>query len=86
MTNPPISPLVADLISASLAITHDTTNRLIESLQSTIADAVAHRRAVEAGVSALLGGDHMPNPAAIERAVFTPDPRLVAHYRQEAAG
>jgi len=79
----PISPLVAELISAQLSMTHDTTNRLIENLQATIADADAHRLAVEYEVERLLDGDFMPTPDAIRRAVFAPCADLVARFREE---
>lgn len=76
--------LIAGLVAASFSASRETADRLIENLQATIADAEAHRQAVEHGVAELLGGDHMPSAAAIQRAVFCPDPALVAYYRQEA--
>lgn len=82
---PPISPLVAELITASLSMTHDTTNRLIDNLNATIADADAHRAAVEYEVRQLLDGDFMPSPDAIRRAVYAPDPALVARFREESS-
>ncbi|WP_426513141.1 hypothetical protein ACPPVO_22445 [Dactylosporangium sp. McL0621] len=75
--------LTADLVGAMFTASRDTTDHLIANLQATIADAEAHRQAVEHAVRDLLAGDHMPSPDAIRRAVFTPPAELVDHYRQE---
>jgi hypothetical protein len=75
--------LIADLVTASFAASRETTDRLVENLQATIAAAEAHRQAVEHGIAGLLAGDHVPSAAAIHRAVFVPDSALVAYYRQE---
>lgn len=82
VAEPPFSPLIADIISAVMAMTHDTTNRLIDSLTAQLADAHARAAAVEAGVLALIYGDYAPTTAAIERALF-PSAELVARYRND---
>lgn len=76
--------LIPTLVGAMFAESRTTTDRLVENLQATIADGDAHRQAVEHGVAGLFGGDHLPSEAAIHRAVFAPDPALVAYYRQES--
>jgi hypothetical protein len=78
----PISPMVAELITASLSMTHDATNSLVDSLTEQLAESQASEAAIRAGVLGLLDGPYMPTPAAIERALY-PSRALVAHFRTE---
>ena len=80
MTDTPILPLVAEVISASLAQTHAVTGTLIDSLMAQLDDAQARRQAVEYAVERLIGGDYMPTPAAIRRALH-PSDEVVARWR-----
>lgn len=77
----PFSPLVADILSAQVAMTADTTNALIETLQRQLADAHAREAAVEAGIERLLDGPYAPSESAIRRALY-PTPSFVDQFRQ----
>ncbi len=77
----PISPLVADLITASLSMTHDTTTRLIDSLTEQLDTAHARADAVESGILALLTGPYAPSTTAIERALY-PSDNIVDLFRK----
>jgi hypothetical protein len=76
--------LAGALTMAILAESRDTTDRLIAVMREQIATAEAHRKAVEHGVSRLLGEDYTPFEAAIRAAVFCPPQALIDHYRQES--
>jgi hypothetical protein len=82
MSDTRISPLVADIISAGVAITNDTTNRLIDSLTERATEAEACVNAIRDGVEALLAGPYAPSPAAIRRALYPADD-VVARYRED---
>lgn len=61
------------LVSAMLAQTYDTTNRLVDSLRhSWIVERTANE-IIRAQVLALVVGDYMPTPKAI-LAALVPDP------------
>lgn len=81
--NAPISPLVADLITASLSVTHQTTDRLVDSLTAQLADREAELAAIRWSVGELLAGDYMPMPWAIQRALH-PSAELVDRFREVA--
>lgn len=83
-TDTPISPLVAELLSASLSITHDTTNRLIDSLTTQLADAHAELGTIRHDVTRLADGNYMPTPAAIGRALW-PAARRIQMFREAGA-
>lgn len=78
----PFSPLIADIITAQLSMTHAVTEPLIDSLMNQVADANAREDAVRAGVEALLGGRYMPTPDAIRNALY-PSTEFVARFRKE---
>jgi hypothetical protein len=80
---PPVSPLVADLIGASLQQTHATANYLIDSLTAQLAERDAKLAAIRAGVMDLIDGDWMPTPAAIQRALY-PGAGDIDAYREGA--
>jgi endonuclease III len=79
----PFSPLVAEVISASMAHTHAVTNALIESLTERAETAEAELDAIRSQVHQLLSGEYMPTPNAIQRALY-PDEATVAAFREEA--
>lgn len=81
MSDQPISPLVATLISASLADTFATGRALTDSLTEQTESQAAHIDAIRGGIHELLSGPYMPTPDAIRRALY-PSPELVDHYRQ----
>jgi len=81
-TESPISPLVADLISASLAQTHSVTNSLIDSLTEQAASSRAEVDAIRTRITALLSGPYQPSPAAIEAALWPTD-EFVEHFRTD---
>lgn len=83
MTNstPPISPLVAELITASLTRTQQVTNQVIENLEAMNADLRAELSAVREEVLALLDGRYMPMPEAIRRALY-PSRAAIASRRE----
>lgn len=66
----PFSPLVADLMQASLTQTHAVTNSVIDNLTERAELAEATLAAIRTAVLDLVGGDFMPTPAAIERALY----------------
>jgi hypothetical protein len=72
------SPLVADVISASLSMTHQVTDQLIESLTKQVADLTAELEAVRIGVHDLVGGRYMPTPIAILGALYPSDAAIDA--------
>ncbi len=80
--NLPMSPLVADIITASLTQTQQVTTRVIDGLQADNADLRAELAAVRDGVTHLLSGPYMPMPGAIERALY-PGKDAIAAYREE---
>jgi hypothetical protein len=83
-TDPPFSPLLADIFTRMFEDSAFTTNALIEGLQRQVDDYRCELAAVREGVARLLGGPYQPSTDAIERAVFNPDPRLVAKHRDPA--
>lgn len=76
----PISPLVADLMSASLAQTHAVTNSVIDNLTERAELAEATLTAIMVGVDELLDGDYMPTSDAIRRAML-PSRATVDRFR-----
>lgn len=80
----PISPLVAQVITASFEMTRQTSDRLIESLTTQNADLCAELDAVRAGIGALLDGPYQPSGAAIYRAMY-PSPDFVDLFREAGA-
>lgn len=83
MSDQPISPLVAELVSHNVASLARTTNALIDSLTSNLADREAELAAIRHGVSALFDGPFQPSQAAVMAAVLTPNYDLIAYYREE---
>lgn len=66
----PISPLVAELMTASLTMSHNTTNTYIDIIESQLKATRAELDAVRAGVNDLISGPWMPTPAAIRSALY----------------
>ncbi len=77
----PFSPLVADIITAQFALTANTTNALIESLEAQLAEVRAREAAVQDRILDLVSGPWMPNPNAIKVALF-PSAEVVNQYRK----
>jgi hypothetical protein len=79
-----ISPLVADIMQASLKMTHDVNDRLIASLQAQVAELRAREKAVEHGVTKLLSGPWMPTPDALIAALYPSAEYVKAFYDEDA--
>jgi hypothetical protein len=77
----PFSPLLAQVLTAQQEMTHAATNAVIDGLTEDLARTRATLAAVRDGVVALIDGDVMPTPRAIERALWPTD-EVVAHYRR----
>ena len=78
-----ISPLVAQIITASLTATQHATNNVVENLTYRLAEAHARELAVEKGILALLQGPYAPSTLEIERALF-PRRELIEHFMAKA--
>jgi hypothetical protein len=65
-----ISPLVAQIMTASLAVTHHVTDMVIDNLRTRLAYAEARAAAVEHAILGLIAGPYTPSPWFIERALF----------------
>lgn len=78
---PPISLLMADIVSSMFAASAATTNTLLDLRQATIDDLEAERYAIRTGVQRLLELPYMPWPDAFAHAVFYPDPALTDEYK-----
>lgn len=74
--NVAISPLVAQLMTASMSQTAATTNAVIDSLTEQRDRAEAELAAIRADVESLLTGPYMPMPDAIWRALNPSDERI----------
>jgi hypothetical protein len=79
---PPISPLMADIVTSLFDQSHATTNRIIENLEKQLDDARATLDAVENGILALVSGPYMPTPGAITGALYPPAD-IVDRYRKD---
>ncbi len=77
----PFSPLVADIISASFAMTASTANALIDSLTRQNADLRARQAAVEAQFAELLDRPYAPSESAIRAALYPP-PEFIDLFRE----
>jgi chemotaxis regulatin CheY-phosphate phosphatase CheZ len=82
MAAPEFSPLVGQVITAMISQTHDTTNRLIDSLTEQLSESQAEVDAIRAGVAELLDGPYMPTPDAIYRALY-PSEAMRERYRRD---
>lgn len=80
MPDQPISPLVADLITASLTQTHQMTNRVIDNLTEERDEARAELEAVRRRIEELMSGRYMPMPHQVIDALY-PFPQLIAEVR-----
>lgn len=78
-----ISPLVAELMTASLTRSHNTTNTYIDIIESQLKATRAELDAVRAGVNALISGTWMPTPAAIRSALYPSDGAVQAQMPEE---
>ncbi len=74
--------LIPALVTASFQAPRGTTDRLIAAVREQIAAVEVRRQAVEQVVAELPASDYAPTAAAIQRAVFCPDQKLIDHYRQ----
>jgi hypothetical protein len=81
MTDQPISPLVADLMTASLRQTQQVTSQVIDNLTERAEVAEATLNAVVESITDLLTGPWMPTPDALLSALY-PSSELVAVYRK----
>lgn len=83
MTAPtqPISPLVANLVTAMMTASHNTTNALIDGLTEQRDKAEATVDAIREAVIQLLDGPYAPSAAAIERALW-PTAEVVDRFRR----
>jgi len=71
-----LSPLVAEIWSASLKSTFDVSNRVVENLEHCLLEREAELAAIKADVERLLAGPWMPMPEAIHRAVHPTSRRI----------
>ena len=78
----PLQPLVAQLIQQQIRDSQDTTNRLVDSLQSQVNETRATLDAVRYEVRRLLIGDYMPTPDVLIRALY-PRQETVNQFRHE---
>lgn len=62
--------LIGQLMQASLNDTFATHNQLIANLDREAAEAIVTVKLIREGVTALLYGDCMPTPAALQRALW----------------
>lgn len=69
----PISPLVAQIIEANLAQSHETTNMVIEGLQKDLEYEKARSDAIVSGVLKLISGTYMPTTGALHNALYPTD-------------
>jgi hypothetical protein len=81
----PFSPFVAELITASYAITASTTNAVLDLQQARIDELEAELYAVRSGVGQLLSGRWMPTSAALQDALYCPAQRLIDEYKASKA-
>lgn len=65
-----LTPLVAAILQDQLSLSHSTTDRLIESLQSHIKRLETERAIIEDRIYALCGKPWAPNPDVIRRALI----------------
>lgn len=80
------SPLLAEIIHASMNQTAATQQALIDATQWELDQANAERDLVNARMNELLSGDFMPMPRAIINALYPSVERIIAEarrYRQE---
>lgn len=83
----PVSPLVADLVTASLAMTHDTTDALITSLTADADHAWATVDAIRDAVSELTyGSGRMPPGVAVHAALHPSEGTIAAYKAQRKCG
>lgn len=80
----PLSPFVAQLLTAQAAFTQQVTDAAFDGLTEDLARVRATLAAVRDGVIAQIDGDVMPTPRAIERALWPTD-EVVAQYRKDGA-
>jgi endonuclease III len=78
----PFSPLVAQILTAQADMTHAAVNTVIDNLNEDVIRLRATLAEVRDGVVALIDGDVMPTPRAIERALW-PEPEAVAERAQQ---
>jgi hypothetical protein len=76
----PISPLVANILTANAAFTADVTTRVIEDLRERASESEARVDVIRDAVEHLLSGPYTPSPAAIRNALY-PSAEVVAAYR-----
>jgi uncharacterized coiled-coil protein SlyX len=81
-TEQPFSPLVADILTAMTSQTAAITNQVIDGLTEQLADSRAEVDAIRERIHELLSGPYLPNPEAIERALY-PSPEARARYRRD---
>lgn len=80
---PPISPLMADIVSHMFAQNHATTDAIIANLEKQLDDARALLAAVEDGVIELISGPYAPSTAAIRGALFPPEEKVDLYRRRD---
>lgn len=79
--DPTSDTLIADLITASFAMTRDTGDRLIASLQAQVDDGHATIDAIRDRISGLLSGPYQPTADAIMSALW-PSDTVLDEYRR----
>lgn len=80
-TGQPFSPFVADILTAQAEMTQAATNAVIDGMEQDVIRLRATLAAVRDGVVALIDGDVMPTPRAIERALW-PEPEEIAERQR----
>lgn len=78
----PISPFMAEVMTAMMSQTHATTNNLIDSLTSQLADSRATVDAIRAGVQGLFDGPYMPMPDSVLAALY-PSEQVCDRFRPD---
>ena len=81
-TDPPFTPLVADILTAMTSQTAAVTTTVIDNLTEQLADSQAEVDAIRDRIQALLDGPYMPTPDAILRALW-PNEAERAMYRRD---
>lgn len=77
-----ISPLIADVITASFALTQSMSNALIDSQTSQNETMRAELDAIRARVGELLDGPYAPSESAIRSALW-PSSEFVDLFRED---
>lgn len=76
-----IHPLVAEIMTASLTVTKNVTDRVIANLEEDNKDLRAELEAIRETIEILFDQPYMPQPIYIIRALY-PSRETIARYRR----